>query len=86
MKSYDLPTMSDRAKSFYGKAKVIECNGCKLLKSYDTIVCKIDSNGSFIKMWNGYSTTTMRHINAFLDLFGVIGGGKSWWNSLSVQR
>lgn len=47
MKIYDLPVMGyDRAKSFYGKAKVIEKdNGEKVLQSYNTEVCKISSNG-----------------------------------------
>jgi hypothetical protein len=26
----------------------------------------------------------MKHINAFLDVFGIDGGGKAWWTSLEV--
>ena len=42
-KIFDLPVCgSDRAKSFYGKAKVIETdNGEKVLQSYNTFVCRI---------------------------------------------
>lgn len=84
MKMYDLPTMDNR-KSFYGKAKVIEKdNGEKVLQSYNTQVCKITASGEFVKMWDGYSVTTMRHINSFLQFFDIPGGGKSWWDSLEV--
>ena len=84
MKRFDLPIMNDRAKSFYNKAIVIEKdNGDIELQSYTTIVCRI-RNGKFEKLWDGYSSTTMRHINAFLDFYGIEGGGKSWWTSLKV--
>ena len=87
MKIYDLPVMGyDRAKSFYGKAKVIEKdNGEKVLQSYNTEVCKIGSNGKFVRLWGGYSVTTMRHVNSFLSFFGISGGGKSWWDSQPVE-
>ena len=87
MKIYDLPVMGhDRAKSFYGKAKVIEKdNGEKVLQSYNTEVCKIGSNGKFVRLWDGYSVTTIRHVNSFLSFFGISGGGKSWWDSQPVE-
>lgn len=85
MKIYDLiPT--DGRKSFYGKAKVIEKDGETLLQSYDTTVCKIDKSGEFVRMWSGYSVTTMRHINTFIEMFGIPGGGKSWWDALPVEE
>ena len=75
---------NDNRKSFYGKAVVItHDNGDIELRSYNTIVARI-RNGRFEKLWSGYSATTMRHINAFLDAFGVDGGGKAWWTSLEV--
>lgn len=78
MKMYDLPTMDNR-KSFYGKAKVIEKdNGEKVLQSYNTEVCKITEGGEFVRLWSGYSATTMRHVNSFLQFFGIAGGGKNW--------
>lgn len=53
MRIYELtPVGYDRAKSFYGKAKVIETDGETLLQSYDTIVCKIDKSGEFVRMWD----------------------------------
>ena len=83
MKVFELiPT--NNQKSFYSKAEVIEKdNGDIELKSYTTIVARI-RNGKFERLWNGYSATTMKHINSFIDYFGIDGGGKSWWTSLEV--
>lgn len=80
MKTFDL-IPNDGRKSFYGKAKVIENGGNITLRSYNTDVCRI-VNGKFEKLWNGYSATTMRHINAFVDAYGINGGGKKWWDNL----
>ena len=83
MKMYELKPNNGR-KSFYNKATVIEKdNGDIELQSYNTIVARI-RNGKFERMWSGYSATTMNHVNAFIDLFGINGGGKSWWQSLEV--
>lgn len=87
MRIYELtPGGYDRAKSFYGKAKVIETDGEMFLQPYDTTVCKIDKSGEFVQMWSGYSATTMRHINAFIEMFGISGGGKKWWDALPVEE
>lgn len=87
MKTYELsPGKFDRVKSFYGKARIIEKDsGEIILQSYDTEVCKITPGGEFVRLWDGYSLTTMRHINAFIELFNISGGGKSWWDSLEVN-
>lgn len=81
-KIFDLPVCGyDRAKSFYGKAKIIETdNGEKVLQSYNTFVCRITAAGRFVRMWGGYSVTTMRHVNSFLSFYGMDGGGKAWWD------
>ena len=88
MKFYELSPMGhERVKSFYGKAKVIEKdNGETVLLSYDTEVCKITSGGEFVRLWSGYSATTMRHINSFLQLVGIAGGGKAWWDAQLVAQ
>lgn len=81
--TYELKPNNNR-KSFYGKAHVIErTNGDIELKSYNTIVARIH-NGKFERLWSGYSDTTMRHVNAFVDAFGINGGGKAWWIALEV--
>lgn len=88
MKRYELSPMGhEGAKSFYGKAIVIENeSGEKILQSYDTEVCKITSDGEFVRMWSGYSVTTMRHVNGFLAFAGIVGGGKAWWDAQPVVQ
>lgn len=76
----------DNRKSFYGKAKVYTRDGWRVLQSYNTEVCAIDAHGNFVRYWGGYSATTMRHVKAFLRLYGVDGGGKSWWDAQPVER
>lgn len=71
-------------KSNYGRAKIIECDGVKYLKSYKTIVCAIDSNNNFIRLWDKYSLTTQSHINDFRAVFGFPAINKKEWTSLKV--
>jgi hypothetical protein len=83
MKVIELTPINGR-KSFYGKAVAIENDNGKIeLKSYNTIVAKIE-NGKFYRLWSGYSQTTMNHVNAFIDAYSIEGGGKKWWDSLEV--
>lgn len=85
MKVYDLPCFDNR-KSFYGKAQVFELdNGGKVLKSYNTFVCELTPEKEFVKLWDGYSATTMRHINSFLRFLGYENGGKTFWDMCSVN-
>lgn len=68
MKKYYL-IPNDSHKSFYGKAIVIENdNGEKILQSYSTQVMKQTKTGDFIRLWDGWTTTTGRHIKAFSGL------------------
>lgn len=85
MKIYDLPCFDSR-RSFYGKAHVIEKdNGDVVLQSYNTEVCRVTSGGAFVRMWAGWSATTGRHINSFLDFLGIEGGGKAWWDRQPME-
>lgn len=78
---------TNHQKSFYGKATVYEyADGARVLVSYSTRVAEIATDGTFHRLWNAYSATTMKHINAFLDRYGVDGGGKKWWDSLPIER
>ena len=82
---FDLPCYDSR-KSFYGKAQVIEAPEGRYLKSYNTIVCFLSYGGTFKKLWEGYSATTMRHINSFMQFVGWSEcSGKAWWDSLEVN-
>ena len=85
MKIYELCPVNGR-KSFYGKALVKETGKETILQSYQTEVCKIDENGHFVKLWNGYSNTTMNHINAFLSLFGIPSMKKKEWEALETEK
>jgi hypothetical protein len=76
---------NDSHKSFYGKAGVSNQGDREYLRSYKTLVGYCDRTG-FHRTWGGYSATTMRHVNAFLDRTGIKGGGKSWWESLPVEQ
>ena len=86
MKTFELSPDRTR-KSFYGKARVTEReDGAAVLRSYDTDVAWIDARGVFHRAWSGYSATTMRHVNAFLSLSGIDGGGTAWWDAQPVER
>lgn len=83
MREFELRPIDGR-KSFYCKAIVIEKdNGDVDLRSYQTVVCGI-RNGKFVKFWDDYSATTMRHIKAFCNAYDIDGGGKKWWDSLET--
>lgn len=84
IKMFDLPCYDGR-KSFIGKAKVIETESGKYLLSFNTIVCGLE-NGIFKRFWDGYSMTTLRHVNSFCEFLGLHGGSKRWWNNLSVYQ
>lgn len=68
MRKYEL-TPTDGRKSFYGKAVVIvEDNGTETLYSYDTPIIKRLVSGELVKLWDGWTATTGRHIYAFCGL------------------
>ena len=72
---------NDSHKSFYGKATILYTPDGIILQSYETRVCAY-VNGEFIRTWNGYSATTMRHINAFREKFGMKPISKAEWLKL----
>lgn len=68
MKKYDL-IPNDGRKSFYGKAVVeVADDGSETLYSYGTPIIKKTATGELVKLWDGWSATTGRHINAFCGL------------------
>lgn len=72
-------------KSFYGKARLIECKDGLYLQSYETIVAMIDNNGQFHRLWPGYSATTAKHIDAFRRENGLPGLSKKEWDKMPVM-
>jgi len=68
--TYDLTPL--RKKSFYGKASVeVHENGTHVLTSYDTQVASYNPNTKNLDIKGWYSSTTARHINAFLNHHGL---------------
>lgn len=74
-------------KSYYGKAIVIEDKfGNKRLKSYKTIVAEITKKGKFKRLWEGYSQTTMNHINEFRKENGLEKINAKEWKNMQVEK
>ena len=69
MKTYTLDPINGR-KSFGGKCRVIEDNDTLKLQSYDTIVAEYNKQTDEVKVNGYYSSTTMTHINSFLNHVG----------------
>lgn len=68
MSKYELIPTYGR-KSFYGKAVVmVEDNGTETLYSYNTPIIKRLVSGELVKIWDGWTATTGRHIKAFCGL------------------
>ena len=68
MRKYEL-IPNDGRKSFYGKAIVIiGDDGSETLYSYGTPIIKKTAAGWLVKLWDGWSATTGRPINAFCGL------------------
>lgn len=68
------------------RALVIKDGNTVYLQSYDTIILSVDiSTGTIKKMWDGYTATTLKHVNAFLKGFnGLQFNKKSWENFTEV--
>ena len=75
-KVYKLEALYDSAKSFYGKAHVVETPGSVSLYSYDTLIAVINggginhmlNKGGFLSLTDAWdaSQTTASHLNEFL--------------------
>lgn len=73
-------------KSFYGKALYATKDKETWLASYNTLVCYLTINGQFVKLWDDYSRTTMKHINSFRQKFGYPVISKKEWEEMPVYR
>lgn len=61
------------------RAVTIETNEKIFLQSYDTVILSVDKEtGKIEKFWDGYSVTTMKHINDFLSPYGKKFNKKAW--------
>ena len=60
----------DSAKSFYGKARVVEIENDVFLVSYDTVVAFFNRETKIAQVVDTFSQTTLRHIKEFLRQSG----------------
>jgi len=58
----------DGRKSFCGKAIVEVNNGEEILYSYGTAIIKKTASNELVRLWDGWTSTTGRHIAAFCGL------------------
>lgn len=67
---YELkPTPEQNQKSFYNKAMIkVNEDESKSLWSYNTLIMTRDIDGNCIRLWDGWSQTTDKHIKAFSGL------------------
>lgn len=68
---------------FNGRALIIPTESGYILKSYYTEVCKYEG-GEFTKMWDGFSVTTLKHINIFREFLGLDALNKREWIELEA--
>ena len=72
------------------------CTNCQLVTSengrftvfsYETPVLSFDYNGQNMhRLWDGYSVTTMKHINKALDSVVFVKLTKKEWDSMPVEE
>ena len=63
-------------------ARIDTKGGRKYIRSYNTLVGFVDRTGKLHRYWNGYSATTLKHIN----LVYPEGVNKAEWNALKVEK
>lgn len=84
--TYELQPIYDNCKSFYNKAHVkIVGDDAKVLYSYNTPVLASE-NGVLIRLWEGWSATTGRHIKEFClqESFGALN--KNDYINMEVKK
>lgn len=70
-------------EGFGNRASVKEDGNRITLTSYYTEVCEIAS-GEFKKTWDGFSATTLKHINIFCRYYGFPTFSKREWIELET--
>lgn len=87
MREYNLEPKFDSAKSFYGKAKVVEEYDAISLISYKSCICQIRRQGldDVISIYDvtdyygrslTFSSTSLRHLKEFLKQNGLVANSK----------
>ena len=68
---------------FGGRAIIIPNGDTVILKSYYTEVCSYNiKTDKFTKLWNGFSVTTLKHINLFRRFLALDTLSKREWIEL----
>ena len=70
-------------EGFGNRALIIPVENGYILKSYYTDVAVV-RNGEFYKLWDGYSNTTLKHINTFRQFVGMNSLSKREWIELEA--
>lgn len=93
--SYALNPVFSKQKSFYGKANVFVSSwGSEAhyytLRSYDTEVLTVLIGSAGMpyakRIWNGYSVTTLRHVNELLMQQGFPQLTARAWRAMEVGK
>ena len=74
---------------FNGRAVIIPIKDGAVLKSYNTIVAAVRATQDgveFIRSWDGFSVTTLKHINIFRTWHGFDTISKREWIELPTRR
>lgn len=74
-------------EGFNGRALILpnDAENTLILRSYYTDVCSYNpKTGEFYKLWEGYSNTTLKHINIFRQFLGFNTISKREWIEMEV--
>ena len=72
-------------QGFGGRALVIRDGDVVTLQSYYTEVCRYNmKTDTFEKLWDGFSVTTLKHINLFREFLGLEKLSKREWIEISA--
>lgn len=74
-------------EGFGGRAIIKPDNdGNLILQSYYTDVCRYNLKlDKFVKTWNGFSVTTLKHVNIFREFLGLKAISKREWIELNTE-
>lgn len=66
------------------RALIIKDGNTVYLQSYDTLILSVNiATGTIKKMWDGYTATTLKHVNAFLKGFNGQQFNKKTWEKFT---
>lgn len=66
--------------------KVNSDNTIELLSYYTTVLLIDINDHKYYKLWSGYSVTTLKHVNALLNMYGFDTVSKKEWENLKVNK